>query len=98
MEFLLHDGSNGSSHIKGIGFGQSYITVAHTYSFRINIAITAMHRITVSILYVSNACHNTNVPVHERLCFSPPPYYLDWSEVSYLNVRLNQDDGIFCLQ
>ena len=56
-----------------------------------------MHRLTARILYVSNAFQNTNVPIHERVCVSTPPYYLDWFERSYLNVPLNQDDGPFGL-
>ena len=39
-----------------------------------------------------------NVPIHERLFFSTPPYYLGWFEKSYHNVPLNQGDGTFCLQ
>ena len=57
-----------------------------------------MHRLTARILDVSNAFQNTNVPIHERVCFSPPPYYLDWFEISYPNIPLNRDDGPFFLQ
>ena len=57
-----------------------------------------MHRLTASILDFSNTFHNTNVPIHERFCVSPPPYYLEWFEMSYHNVTLNLDGGIFCLQ
>ena len=57
-----------------------------------------MHRLTSRILDVSNAFQNTNVPIHERVCVSPLPYYLDWFERSYQNVPLNRDDGTFCLQ
>ena len=57
-----------------------------------------MHRLTASILDVSNAFQNTNVPIHEIFCVSPPPYYLDWFERSYPNVPLNRYDGPFCLQ
>ena len=70
----------------------------HSDSVIINIAILYMHRLTAMILYVNNAFQNTNVPIHERDCVSPPPYYLDWFERSYPNVPLNQDDGPFCLQ
>ena len=89
--------ANGSSQIKGIDFDQSYSPVAHAESLRINIAIASMHRLTSIILDVSNAFKNTNVPIHERFCVSPPPYYLDWFEISYPNVPLNRDDGVFCL-
>ena len=57
-----------------------------------------MHRLTASILDVSNAFKNTNVPIHERVRFSPPIYYLDWFERSYPNVTLNRDDGLFSPQ
>ena len=69
--------------------------MAHADSFRINIAIAAMYRPTARILDVINAFQNTNVPIHERVCVSPPPYYLDWFEISYPNVTLNRDDGTF---
>ena len=72
--------------------------MAYYDSFIINIAIASMHRLTARILDVSNAFQNTNVPIHERVCVSPPPYYLDWFERSYPNVPLNRDDGPFCLQ
>ena len=67
-------------------------------SFRIKIAIASMHRLTARILDVSNAFQNTNVPIHEWFCVSPPPYYLDWFERSYPTVPLNRHDGPFCLQ
>ena len=57
-----------------------------------------MHIITARILDVRNEFQNTNVTIHERVCVSPPPYYLDWFERSYPNVPLNRDDGPFCLQ
>ena len=57
-----------------------------------------MHRLTASILDVSNSFQNTNFPIHKRVCVSPPPYYFDWFERSYPNVPLNQDDVPFCLQ
>ena len=57
-----------------------------------------MDGLNVSIFDVSNAIQNTNVPIHLIVCVSPPPYYLDWFEISYPNVSLNQDDGPFFLQ
>ena len=36
--------------------------------------------------------------IHERVCVSTPPYYLDWFKRSYPNVPLNRDDGPICLQ
>ena len=57
-----------------------------------------MHRLTASILDVSNAFHNTNDPIHERVCVIPPPYYLDWFEITYPNGPLNRYYGPFCLQ
>ena len=96
-KFALHC-ANGSSHIKGIYFDHLYSPVAHDDSFRINISITYMHRLTASILDISNAFQNKNVPISERVCASPPPYYLEWSEQCYPNVPLNQDGGTFCLK
>ena len=62
----------------------------------------AMHIFTVRVLDVSNAFHNTNVPIHvpihEGVYFSPPPYYLDWFEIYYPNFLLNIYKGPFCLQ
>ena len=57
-----------------------------------------MHILTDIILDVSNAFQNKKIPIHERFCVSPPPYYLDWFERSYPNVPLNRYDGPFCLQ
>ena len=57
-----------------------------------------MYTIITKILDVINSFQNKNVPIHERVCFSPPPYYLDWFEISHPNVNLNWDDGTFFLQ
>ena len=57
-----------------------------------------MHRLTARILNVSNAFKNTNFPIHERVCVSPPPYYIDWFERYYPNFTLNQYDGSFYIQ
>ena len=43
-----------SSQIKGIDFDQSYSTLAHAESYITNMAIAAMHRLTVRILDFSN--------------------------------------------
>ena len=94
----MHHCTNCSSKVQGIDFDQSYIPVAHADSFRINIAITAMHRLTARILSVSNASHNTNVLISWRFCVGPPPYYLDWFEISYPNIPLSWDDGPFYIQ
>ena len=72
--------------------------MAHADSFIKNIDIASMHRLAARILDVSNAFQNTNVPINERVCIIPPPYYIYWFERSYLNVPLNQDDGKFWLQ
>ena len=69
--------------------------MAHADSFRFNIAILDMHRITAIILDVIKAFQNTNVPIHEIVCVSPPAYHLDWSEKYYPNVTLNLDDDYF---
>ena len=97
-KFVKHHCSNGSYRIKGIDFDQSYIPVAHANSIRINIDIAAMYRITARVLYVSNAFQNKNVIIHERVCVSPPPYYLYCFETSYPNVPLNRYNGPFCLK
>ena len=39
-------------------------TVARTYSFIINIAIAAMHRLAARIMYVINTFQNTHVPIN----------------------------------
>ena len=36
--------------------------------------------------------------IHERLCVSPPPYYIDWFEKYYPTVHLNQDEVPFFIQ
>ena len=72
-KFVALQCENGSSHIKGVDFDQSYSPVAHADLFRINISITDMHRLTVSILDVSNEFHNSNVPIHKIVCVYPQP-------------------------
>ena len=64
--------------------------MAHADSLRINIDIVDIHRLTARILYVSNEFHNTNFPIHERVCVSPPPYDIDQFERYYPNVTLNR--------
>ena len=73
---------NGSSLIKCIDFYQPYSPVENADSFRIKISITAMYRLTDRILDISNEFQNTNFPIHERVCVSSPPYYIDWFEIS----------------
>ena len=87
--FAQHCG-NGSSQIQGIDFYQYHITVANTESFRINIVIVAIHILTAITLDVFKSLHYTNFPTNERVCVSPPPYYLDWYEKYYPNVPLNR--------
>ena len=72
--------------------------MAHADLFRINIAITAVHRLTDRILDVSNSFQDKNVPIHEIVCVGPPPYYLYQFQISCPNVPLNQDYGPFFLQ
>ena len=88
--------SNGSSQIQFIGFDHYYSPMAHADSLKINIAIAATHIINTRVLNTSNAFQN--FPIYERVSFSPPPYYLDWFEISYPNVTINLDDDPFCLQ
>ena len=52
-----------------------------------------MNRLTARILDVSNAFHNKTFPIHEKLFVSPPPYYFNYSEISYPNVPLIRDSG-----
>ena len=72
--------------------------MAYADSFRIKNSIAAINILNANILDVSNVDQNTKVTIHERVCSSLPPYYIDWFEISYPNVTLNQDDGPFCLQ
>ena len=90
--------ANRSSQIQSIYFDQSYSPVRDSDFFRINISIAAMHRLTASILDVSNAFHNTNFTIHERACVNTSPYYLDWFEKSHPSVPLNWYEGPFFLQ
>ena len=55
IEKIEYHCANGSSQIQGVGFDQSYSTVAHSDSFIINIYNAAMHRLTAGILDVNNA-------------------------------------------
>ena len=48
-----------------------------------------MHRLTARILDVINSFQNTNVPIHEIVCVSPSPYYIDWFETVSTNDFLN---------
>ena len=84
--------------MKCINFDQSYSPVTHAESFRTNIAIADMHILNTRILDVSNVFQNTNVTINERVCVSPPPYYLDWFERFYPNVPLNRYAFAFFLQ
>ena len=77
-KFVVRHCENRTSHIKGIDFYQYYSPVAHADSFRINISIAIMHRLTARILDVINEFQNAKFPIHEKVCVSPPPYYLDW--------------------
>ena len=95
--FIAYHCANGSSRIQGVDFDQFYGPVTHTHYFRINIAIMDMNRLIARVFDVSNAFHNTNVPINERVCVIIPIYYLYWLERYYPNVTSNQDDGLLCL-
>ena len=97
-KFVARNFANGSVQIQSINVYQSYSPVPHVESFIINIAIVAMNISTARILDVINAFNNTNVTIHERVCVSPPPYYLYCFEISNPNVTLNIYEGQFCLQ
>ena len=77
-KFVAHHCANGSSKIQGVDFDKSYSPVAYADSFRINIAIIFMRRLTTRTLYVRNEFQNTDVPINERGCVGPPNYYLYW--------------------
>ena len=79
-------------------FDLSYSPVVHADSFRIKTDILDMHRLNARILYVSIAFQNKTVFIHERVCVSPPPYYIYWFEISCPNIPLNWDEGPFCFQ
>ena len=72
-----------------------FIFTNHTFQWHMmtnsesKLIFADMHRLNDRILDVSNAFQNKNVPIHERVCVSPPHYYLDWFEISYPNVPLN---------
>ena len=72
--------------------------MAHADSFRINIDIADMHKLTARILDFSNAFNNMNVPIYELFYVCTPPYYIDWVESSYANFPLSRYDGPFCFQ
>ena len=97
-KFVACHCENDSYQIKGIDYDKYYSTVAHPIPLRTNIAIMDMHRLTARILDVSNALHNTDVTIYERVCISLPTYYLDRFETFYPNVTINGDDSPFCLQ
>ena len=61
-KFVAHHGANGISKIKGIDFDQSYSTVGHYDSFRINISIAAMNRLTARVLDFSHSFQNKMFP------------------------------------
>ena len=57
-----------------------------------------MNILTARILDANNEFQNTNFPIHERVCVSPPSYCLYWFEISYPNFPHNQDDCPFFLR
>ena len=63
--------------------------MAHYDSFRINIAIMDMNRLTAKILDVINDIHNINFTIKKRIYVIPPPQYLDWFEIYYPIVPFN---------
>ena len=79
---------NGSSQIQVVEFYKSYSPVEHAESFGINISNAAKHRLTARILYVIISFHNTNFPIHERVCVSKPPYYIYWFNPMFLSIEM----------
>ena len=57
-----------------------------------------MNFLTDRILDVINDLQNTNATIHEHVCVSPPPYYMDWLKKSYPIIPINIYDDLFCLQ
>ena len=87
-KFVAHNCANGRYQIKSIDFDHSYSPVTHSDSFRTNIFIATIHRLTTRIWDVIN----------EIVCVIPTPYYLECLEKHYPNVSINRDDGSFCIQ
>ena len=54
----------GVLRFKVLVFDQFYSPMEHYDSFRINIAIADMHRLTAILLYFRNAFQNTNGTIH----------------------------------
>ena len=52
------------SKIQDVEYDKSYSSVSHADSFRINIDLTDMNRLTDRIMDISNGLHNINVPIH----------------------------------
>ena len=96
-KFVAHQCVNGSSQTQGVDFDNYYSTVAHSDSFRINIAISAMNRITARIFDFRNDTQDKNVLIYESVCVIQPLYYLEWLERYYTNVTINCDGGPFFL-
>ena len=80
-KFVAFHCKNSRSLIHFVYFDQSYSPILHDDSFIINISIADFNGPTAMIFDVSNAFYNNNVTIHEILCFSSPPYYLDWFEI-----------------
>ena len=64
MEIVSCHCENGSYQIQGIYFYQYYSPLIHADNFKINITITAIHRLTSSIFDVSSELQNKNFPIH----------------------------------
>ena len=86
---FAHHCSNGSYQIQGTDVDHSYSPMAHAEYIRINISITDMNILTDKISDISNEFQNTNVSIHEIVCVSPPPYYIDWFDIYQPSVPLN---------
>ena len=96
--FIARHCANASSQIHGIDFDPDYSPVTHADQLRVKISIVSINMLTAMILDVSNASKNKSFTINEIVCVSPPPYCLDWFEISYPNVPLNPYEGPFFLQ
>ena len=63
--------------------------MAHADSFRINISVAAMHRLTKRTLYVINAVQNINVTINEIFFVITTPYFMEWFEKHHPIIPIN---------
>ena len=74
---------NCSYNIQVVDINHFYSPVANDEYLRINITITNIYRLTARIWDVSNDFQNKHFCINEKVCFSLPPYNMDWFEQYY---------------